>query len=127
MGELQENKDLSQLEIHDPIIPFEENSSIIVSGSSKSGKTYWINRFLKNLDAMYAGEAPSEVLYYYAHDQPLYQEMRQNLQGRITFQEGIPTMNDILEFAKDEQHRLIVLDDVMHLIVNNDDIALLFT
>ena len=110
-----------------PIIPFEENSSIIVTGSSKSGKTYWINRFLSNVNQMFQGRPVEEVLYYYSHDQPLYSEMKQNLKDKITFREGIPTLNDILEFAKDEKHRLIILDDVMHLIVDNKDIALLFT
>ena len=110
-----------------PLIPFDENSSIIVTGSSKSGKTYWIIKFLRNRALMFSGTGPSEVLYYYAQDQPLYAEMKKDLRDEITFREGIPTLNDILEFAKDEQHRLIVLDDVMHLIVDNKDISLLFT
>ena len=110
-----------------PLIQFQENSSIIVTGSSKSGKTYWINKFLQQLDQMFAGTAPSEVLYYFLHDQPLYAEMRENLKDRITFREGVPSLNDIMEFAKDDQHRLIIFFDVMHLIVDNKDISLLFT
>ena len=110
-----------------PLIKFQENSSIVVTGSSKSGKTYWINKFLKNIDDMFSGEPPAEVLYFYLHDQPLYSEMKKNLQDRITFKEGVPTTQDIMEFAQDDQHRLIVLDDIMHLVVNNKDIALLAT
>ena len=110
-----------------PLIKFQENSSIIVTGSSKSGKTYWINRFLQNLDQMFSGAAPQEVLYFYLHDQPLYAEMKKKLGDRIMFKEGIPTIQDIMEFAHDDHHRLLVLDDVMHLIVNNKDIALLCT
>ena len=122
-------KDIEKKEDKDngPLIPFQENSSIIVTGSSKSGKTYWINKFLKNIDQMFEGRPPEEVLYFYLHDQPLYTEMKENLKDRITFREGIPTLNDINEFAKDDNHRLIILDDIMHLIVNSNDIALLFT
>ena len=111
-----------------PTIQFDENSSVMICGSSKSGKTYWINTFLKNLDKMFTGRPPDEVLYYYMHKQPLYGEMTDTLGDRIIFRQGVPTLEDILEFAKDDDnHRLIVLDDVMHLVVNNDDMSLLFT
>ena len=111
----------------DPLIKLEENSSVIISGSSKSGKTYWICNFLKNLDQMFKGQTPVEVVYYYMHHQPLYDEMKKALGSKIKFKEGVPDIQDISEIAKDKQHKLVVLDDVMHLAVNNDDIALLFT
>ena len=113
--------------LDNPAIQFQENSSIIISGSSKSGKTYWINTFLKHLDQMFEGQPPVEVLYFYLHHQPLYDEMKKNLGDRIIFKEGMPKLDDILDFAKDDNHRLIVLDDVMHLIVDDANISLLFT
>ena len=111
-----------------PLIQLQPNSSIIVSGSSKSGKTFWINEFLKNMSMMFDGESPIEVLYYFLHYQPLYDQMKKNLGDKITFREGAPTLSDITQFAKeDSHHRLIVLDDIMHLIVNNAAVSLLFT
>ena len=110
-----------------PLICFKNNTSIILSGATQCGKTFWINRFLKNLDHMYEGDPPCEVLYYYSHYQPLYDEMKSNLCDKITFKEGIPSLAYLLEYANDNRHRLVCLDDVMHLIVDNSDISLIFT
>ena len=82
--DMEKEKDENNNDISQPLIPFEENSSIIVTGSSKSGKTYWINKFLKNIDQMFEGRPPEEVLYFYLHDRPLYSEMKENLKDRIS-------------------------------------------
>ena len=45
----------------------------------------------------------------------------------ITFHQGLPSPEVIDEFAADRRHRLIVLDDLMHHVVQMVDMELLFT
>ena len=45
----------------------------------------------------------------------------------ITFHQGLPSPEVIDEFTADRRHRLIVLDDLMHQVVQMVDMELLFT
>jgi hypothetical protein len=45
----------------------------------------------------------------------------------ITFHQGLPSPEVVDEFTADRHHRLIVLDDVMHRVVQNVNMELLFT
>lgn len=75
---------------------------------------------------MYAEEPPEAILYCFGIHQPLFEEMEKTIPN-IVFHEGLPTMDTVREFTADRRHRLIVLDDLMHQVVRNVDMELLFT
>lgn len=81
---------------------------------------------LKNAKAMYEGEPPDRILYCFGIHQPLFDEMAQTIPN-ISFHQGLPTMDTIEEFTAERKHRLIVLDDLMHRVVHDVDMELLFT
>ena len=70
------------------LIPFKSCSSMIVSGSSRSGKTTYVFKLLKHRGKMFVPNAPTEVLYCYGVYQTLFDEMKQVLTN-ITFHEGL--------------------------------------
>ena len=58
--------------------------------------------------------------------QPLFEEMEKTIPS-ITFHQRLPSPEVIDEFTADRRHRLIVLDDLMHRVVQNVDMELFFT
>ena len=75
---------------------------------------------------MYADQPPDKILYCFGILQPLFDEMEKTLPN-ITLLQGLPTMDVIEEFSADRRHRFIVLDDLMHRVIQDVDMELLFT
>ena len=98
----------------------------MISGATGSGKTTWVYRLLRHLSAMYITEPPVAVMYCYGIHQPLFDEMERELTN-FTLHQGIPTSEEIEEYTKDRQHKLIILDDLMQQVIKNDEMELLFT
>ena len=97
----------------------------IISGMTGSGKTYWLFKLLQNKTHLFI-TPPKKVLYCYSVWQPLFDQMEQEL--GVTFLKGIPSEQDILQFAGDKgDHNLICLDDLQQDVVNNKVIEKLFT
>ena len=106
--------------------PFLACSSMCITGQTGSGKTQFVYRILKNLHEMYPENPPEAILYCYGIYQPLYEEMKRSIPG-IMFQKGLPTMEDIDAFTGNRKHKLIILDDLMHQVVRDEEMELLFT
>lgn len=107
------------------MLPFESCSSMCISGQTGAGKTQWVYRLLKHVNQMYT-EPPVHILYCYGIHQPLFEDMQRTLPHFVARQ-GLPTMTEIEEYTKDRQHKLIVIDDLIHEVVQNKDMELLFT
>lgn len=75
---------------------------------------------------MFAEDPPDKILYCYGIYQDLYREMEKTLPN-ITFLEGLPSPSEIEDFTRDGHHRIIVLDDLMHRVIRDGDMELLFT
>lgn len=75
---------------------------------------------------MYPKEPPDRIMYCYGIHQPLYDVMESDFPNLITKQ-GLPTREEIKEFTKDRKHRLIIIDDLAHQLLNNSEMELLFT
>lgn len=107
-------------------IPFQPCSSMCISGQTGSGKTRFVYRLLTDLNEMYGGEPPKKILYCYGIHQPLFDDMERQF-STLTLHHGLPSTETIEEFTSELEHTLIVLDDLMHRVVQNTDMEVLFT
>jgi hypothetical protein len=92
-------------------LPLTTPSSILVSGSSFSGKTYFISKLLQNKAKMFAQE-PVEILFVYSVWQDLYDEMTEKVPG-IKFVDFMPSLSDIEQFSSSGEPKLLIFDDRM--------------
>lgn len=97
-----------------------------ISGQTGSGKTQWVYKFLKNVQSMYARDPPSHVLYCYGIHQDLFDEMEATIPNFYSKQ-GLPSTEELDDFTRDKKHKLIIIDDLMHEVMRNKDMELLFT
>ena len=107
-------------------LPFEPCSSICISGQTGSGKTRWVYQFLTHIRDMYVKDPPTRILYCYRIYQPLFDEMEQNVPN-FRSKQVLPSSEEIDEFTADRCHKLIVVDDLMHKVVQDKEMELLFT
>ena len=91
-------------------IPFLPNTSMAVVGSTGSGKTWFVHRFLRHLDAMFGEVKTDKILYCYSVYQELFNKMKETI-PRISFHQGLPDREEIEQLAG--SHALLVLDDLM--------------
>ena len=103
-------------------IPLKAASTIMVTGPSKSGKSYWLFKLLKNRQVMFT-EPVYRVYYHYGIYQSLFDEMKSEIDG-IIFKEGMP--ETIENLGHGNKHSILILDDLMLQICNNKDAASLF-
>ena len=107
------------------MIPLLGCSSLCVTGQTGSGKSQFVFRMLRHLEWMYT-EPPEAVLYCYGINQPLFAEMERDI-PTLTLHHSLPSSEELDTFTADRRHRLIVIDDLMHQVVSNGDMELLFT
>jgi len=106
------------------MLEFESPASFSLSGSTGSGKSTWIFKLLKHSKLMMK-IAPHRILYCYGVWQDLFNEMEKTIPN-ISFHEGVPSAEQINNFA-DGNHNIIILDDLMTECIKNNDVELLFT
>jgi len=116
---------LEQMSSNRSLIPFEPCSSLSLSGPTGVGKSMWVYNLLKHLGDMYSNDPPEKVMYCYGVYQNLFDDMQRTL-ANFTLHLGLPTQSEVDEFA-DGAHGLIVLDDLMHQVLENKHMELLFT
>jgi len=108
------------------VFPFLPCSSTCISAQTGAGKTRFVYRLLQHAKQMYADEPPKKILYSFGIHQPLFDEMKNKIPN-ITFLKGLPTMEVVEDISADGCHNLIVLDDLMHRVVQDVDMEMLFT
>lgn len=96
----------------------------MVAGPTGSGKTMWMFTFLQQLDFLYS-DPPRKIMYCYGVYQDLFDDMERRFPNFI-LHKGLPTSEEIEEFAGGE-HDLIILDDLMHEVLESKTAELLFT
>ncbi len=99
------------------LIPFEAHSSFTVSGATKSGKSTWIRRLLKNSDKMFTSPKPSKIVYCYGVYDPSYGKLPDGTQ----LHEGLPSKALVERWTSREEHLVLILDDLMSSVVKNDE------
>ena len=94
---------------------FHTPTTILVSGATGSGKTTWLKKVLDNLSIF--KRKPDRIVYCYGVWQPAFDDMK-----NVEFREGldIPKNNE-------NDHMLIILDDLMTAVVESPIAHTLFT
>jgi hypothetical protein len=80
----------------------------ILAGPSKSGKTEFAKKFIKNLDHLVC-PVPEQVLWCYSEWQPTYFEFMKN--PKVKLIEGLPDLGQLK--ATSNIPKLLVMDDLM--------------
>ncbi len=96
--------------------------TMIVSGPTGSGKTYFVKDMLEK---NYISPTPTRIVWVYKRWQPLYEDMRRTLP--IQFIQGIPANIDRDDFFSPQHTNVIVLDDMMSVTQNDPKVTDLFT
>lgn len=102
----------------------EDNSSMVVSGQSGSGKSMFCLKLIENLEGMFQ-TPPSHIYYCYGVWQKLYEHMENSFEN-ISFHEGVPSKDQIQQWT-DGKHNLLILDDLGQEAVQNREVENLFT
>lgn len=110
----------------DVILPLLPCSSMCISGQTGSGKTRFVYRLLSDVTKMYREDPPDRIMYCYGIHQPLFDDMEVEIPN-LEMKHGLPTPEEIEEFTKDRKYRLIIIDDLSHQLLNNQEMELLFT
>ena len=90
--------------------PFQACTTIGVYGSTKSGKSYFVEKLLREKEWMFE-EKPTKILYYYGVWTDSYRGMEKEMPD-IQFQKGLPSLGD-LESHATGSHTIVVLDDLL--------------
>ena len=106
-------------------LPFEPCSDICISGQICSGKTRWVYKIMKNLRYIISSDPPILVLYCFSIHQDLFDDMERTIPNFIS-KRGQPSSEEIHDFTRDKRHKLIIVDDLMHEVMRNKDMKLLF-
>lgn len=113
-------------ELNQVLIPFYPDSNIILSGSTMTGKTSFVYKFLCQLKFLYK-VPPSKILYCYSSTyQPIFDQMKQDI-PEISFCEGMPNSEHIDTLTHSGQSSILVLDDMMSSIINSEESMKWFT
>ncbi|VDI68723.1 Hypothetical predicted protein [Mytilus galloprovincialis] len=99
---------------------------MVISGQTGSGKTRFVFKLLQHFNVMYGKDPPDKILYCYGIHQDLFDDMEKTIPG-ITFLKGIPTPDTIDDFTREKRHRLVIIDDLGHEVVKNQEMELIFT
>lgn len=103
---------------------FKTPTSFAVIGGTMSGKTHWVWNLLKGASVSFE-VPPNKIVYCYLEDQPVVTDMQASLSEFTTYR-GLPTREEIREWAPDSTLTVMILDDMIHLVTNSPDALHLF-
>ncbi len=107
-------------------IRFQCPFSMVISGPSNSGKTFFVKTLLQNAGKLISKKIDN-IVFIYSVWQPLYDDLLKMYNNNIKFIEGIPqTLDDDVLFPVNKTS-LVVIDDFMQEASSNKEIERLFT
>lgn len=107
------------------LLPFSAPTTILICGSTQSGKTHFTKRLLENADKMFSTPA-EKVVYAYSEHQPMFDEMMSSI-PRLVLHQGLPLKEDIEQYTEAVNHTIVVLDDLMLQVAQSQDCVHLST
>lgn len=97
---------------------FNSPTNISVSGTTSSGKTWWVRRLLKEKDRLFE-HPPEHIIYCYG----VWQDTFTDMHG-IDFHMGLPANPD--EVGDGKRHTLLIVDDLMDAVVRDEKMQQMF-
>jgi hypothetical protein len=98
-------------------------TTVCISGTTNSGKTYFVKQLLENKNEMFNPPA-DKVMYCYGVWQSLFEDMEKQLD--IMFHKGLPNEETVDTFVNGN-HNIIILDDLMDDVVESKGVQNMFT
>ena len=101
------------------MLSFQSLTTLILSGTTGSGKTTWLKKLIAYKKQMFSKE-PLKILYFYGVWQPMFEDMEK---WGVQFVKGLPQ-----DLENDSGvHMLVVLDDLQDEVTKSDHVENLFT
>ena len=113
-----------------PNFKFQHPMSILVVGPTNSGKTYFVEQLLSNLDEKMNfknSNLKCRISWFYGQWQQCYAVMQRKLGKCIRFVQGLPEYNDDLGDIDIRFNHILVLDDLMLQAKDSAIVSKLFT
>lgn len=107
------------------LLPFTAPTTILICGSTQSGKTHFTKRLLENANKMFSMPV-EKIIYAYSEHQPMLDEMKETI-PHLMFHQGLPSREDIQQLTEGISHTIVVLDDLMLQVAQSQDCVHLFT
>ena len=105
------------------LIKFKPCSTFTVVGPSKIGKTYWMQRLIRQVRDVYeSSHIPRKFYWFYSVWQPSYVD----LEDMVTFKPGLPSSQDVNELTDGKTHTFFILDDLCSQAVKSEQVCDLF-
>ena len=95
------------------------NSSMIISGPSKSGKSHFALQMVRQRDVLFKTRI-NQVFWHYGIASSMHKELRDL---NVILKEGIPSQEDIENLQEND---MIILDDLQEECKKNKDITEMF-
>lgn len=107
------------------LIKLKDPLNCILAGNSGSGKTSLTFEILKHSKGIFTTE-PKKFIYCYGVYQRLYDDMKATI-PHIEFFEGLPAKENLDKWSNEtEEHKILILDDLLQKAAKNTDIVDLF-
>ena len=107
------------------MLKFNNNSNIVISGCSGSGKTCFVKRVLQHLPDMFE-TVPTLIIYCYNTWQEIFDDIS-NLGVSLLFTRDIPTEGELGDLTEGHPHSLLICDDKMEQLMRDSFMSHLFT
>lgn len=107
------------------LLPFSAPTTILICGSTQSGKTHFTKELLQNANGMFSTPV-DRIVYAYSEHQPMFEEMVQTIPN-FSLHQGLPSKDDIEQYTEGIDHTVVVLDDLMLQVAQSPHCVQLFT
>lgn len=106
-------------------VPFQSPCTLAIFGATLSGKTTWCKKLLEQSNIMFT-KPPKKILYCYGMYQPLFEELAAKI-NNFTLHAGVPSLKIIEGVSENNDHSIIVLDDLQQEMSTDPIMEKLFT
>lgn len=106
------------------LLSFVSPCTIMITGSTMTGKTKLTCRILKHAAGMF-NICPKNIVFAYSEYQSLFDDIDKDIPSLI-LHKGLPTRDEIEEWSEHSDHTVLVLDDLIDDVVKSKDSLHLF-
>ena len=99
------------------MLPFEDYSVFLVTGSSQSGKSSWVQKLCRHSKEMF-NTGVDKILFFYKQYENDFVSLQRDLDN-ISFSPNLPTEDQLADSLKDSKHGLVIIDDALQDIATN--------